>query len=362
MAAAAPEESTDVLALISIPVDDPERYEPELYFTTLRNRKMCILVVIFMLIAFQMILRITTYIGRQDEEDDPPWYHDNHTMMATAISASLLWFVLGLVFFTQFLVFTKEQRHLTIVEAVYLTAQVTTTIGYGELTPWTNAGKCFMIFYCVTGVVMIGSLLQELAYSYLDSLASQRKNPSSSVFWRFSRRHVDGLLVVLCLAIGTAFFSWLPGEQKTVLEAFYFSVVSLLTIGFGAYHPVTQVGKLFGSLWMIIGVVCVGRALLTLTDDLFHHRAQMKSRISVKKMVSELTDSSPRIDEATLLKFDLVRSGVSESLVKDSHATVNKYLAKDIGIPRQVSVEEFENYIQKETAHTPPRHARRSTD
>lgn len=53
--------------------------------------------------------------------------------------------------------------------------------------------------------------------------------------------------------IGTLFFVNYPGEDKTVLQGLYMSVITLSTVGFGAVTPVTEGGKVFGAFWMLFG-------------------------------------------------------------------------------------------------------------
>merc|ERR1711971_1111540 len=45
------------------------------------------------------------------------------------------------------------------------------------------------------------------------------------------------------------------GYVKTFLEAFYMSVITVTTVGFGDFTPVTKLGRVIGALWMIMGVL-----------------------------------------------------------------------------------------------------------
>merc|ERR1719210_1115491 len=63
---------------------------------------------------------------------------------------------------------------------------------------------------------------------------------------------------IMCIAFGTLFYGCYPGEDKSVFEGFYMSIITLMTIGFGAYTPITEVGQAVGSVWMVVGVVCTG--------------------------------------------------------------------------------------------------------
>lgn len=60
------------------------------------------------------------------------------------------------------------------------------------------------------------------------------------------------LLVLLLLVCGTIFY--MRVEKWNLLDAIYFCVTTLTTIGFGEPHPVTALGKIFTILYVILGI------------------------------------------------------------------------------------------------------------
>merc|ERR1719291_1165722 len=61
-------------------------------------------------------------------------------------------------------------------------------------------------------------------------------------------------LVFCCfVAFGTLFFTYYPGEDKTVAQAVYMSLITLSTVGFGAFTPSTHAGMVVGACWMLFG-------------------------------------------------------------------------------------------------------------
>lgn len=58
--------------------------------------------------------------------------------------------------------------------------------------------------------------------------------------------------VVVLLIIGTTFYKTV--EDFTWIDAFYFSVSTLATVGYGDFVPSTTVGKLFTSFYILAGV------------------------------------------------------------------------------------------------------------
>jgi voltage-gated potassium channel len=60
------------------------------------------------------------------------------------------------------------------------------------------------------------------------------------------------LLVVITLICGSIFYAKVEGWS--LLDAFYFSFITLTTIGYGDLSPTTPVSKLFTVVYVIVGL------------------------------------------------------------------------------------------------------------
>ena len=59
-------------------------------------------------------------------------------------------------------------------------------------------------------------------------------------------------LVIVILALGTAFYSQVEGWS--IVDSLYFSVITLATVGYGDLSPTTSVSKMFTVIYVFVGI------------------------------------------------------------------------------------------------------------
>jgi voltage-gated potassium channel len=59
-------------------------------------------------------------------------------------------------------------------------------------------------------------------------------------------------LTLLSIATGTVFYSVVAALR--IVDALYFSVITLTTVGYGDFAPETDAGKLFTSAYVLLGI------------------------------------------------------------------------------------------------------------
>lgn len=72
---------------------------------------------------------------------------------------------------------------------------------------------------------------------------------------KLNEKHIYNYLLVatgLILSLGTVFYHFV--EKFSWLDAYYFSVVTLATVGYGDLTPKTDIGKLFTTFYIFAGV------------------------------------------------------------------------------------------------------------
>lgn len=88
------------------------------------------------------------------------------------------------------------------------------------------------------------------------------------------------LLLIIILAIGTIFYS--IEEKWSIIDAFYFSAMTITTAGFGDLHPTTDLGKIFTVFYVFMGLGVVLAFVQNLVQKT-HHESIMKKIIHREK-------------------------------------------------------------------------------
>ncbi|HVO86221.1 MAG TPA: potassium channel family protein [Candidatus Binatia bacterium] len=88
---------------------------------------------------------------------------------------------------------------------------------------------------------------------------------------RASQIRAATITAFIWMAIGTITFHEL--EPWTWIQAVYFSVVTLTTVGYGDLHPTTDVARLIDVFYILIGVSAVVGAFSVLGTQRVNSRA-----------------------------------------------------------------------------------------
>jgi len=264
-------------------------------------------------------------------EQKPP----TRTQMAIGAGSMLVVFG-GFFLFTNVLLFQsihfKQIRPLTIVECIYFMAQVITTVGYGDITPAKPRGQVFVGLYVLGALFIIAMLISDLtnhmakmAEEYKEKECREANAASASardrdeplrLMFKPQRPSVKPLvsafgafaMLQVCWII---FFSTYPGEGKNLFQASYMSIITLSTVGFGWFTPVTEAGMIFGAFWMLLGAGALVDVIGEFTSLMvkFHEYEHLLAggKAEALKTLTDVTGGSEQVTEMQFLHFGLLQ-------------------------------------------------------
>uniref|UniRef100_A0AC35ES39 Potassium channel domain-containing protein n=1 Tax=Panagrolaimus sp. PS1159 TaxID=55785 RepID=A0AC35ES39_9BILA len=181
----------------------------------------------------------------------------------------------------------------TLTTAIFYTTTLLTTIGYGNLVPVTFKGRIFCIFYALFGVPLIlitvadiGKFLSEnIVWLYGLYVNMRKRQPKTSSTENLNEDEEEGhapetkeflatmslqvdiptSLIAIILLGYMAIGAFLLGiwENWNFFQGFYFSFITMTTVGFGDIVPVKQQFFVFDLFYIIIGL-----AITTMCIDL----------------------------------------------------------------------------------------------
>lgn len=217
--------------------------------------------------------------------------------------ATIMWLAVfgGIYLFCNVILFQSahfsKHRPLYLVECIYLMSQVITTVGYGDITPAYPRGQLFVSFYVLAAIFVIANIVSELV-DYVAQRAEKYRAEMRAIAQReqfqeeqtdpkiFGQQRESAALMVLkhqeapsvkpfifsvliffaFAGVWIVFFHYYPGEEKTWMQSTYFSIITLSTVGFGAFLPRTHGGMVFAAFWMIFGSAALVAVVTRFTE------------------------------------------------------------------------------------------------
>lgn len=210
----------------------------------------------------------------------------------------ILWVGLGGLLFSFLL-------HMRYTDAIYYCVVTVTTIGLGDVVPYTNVSRALILPYALVGVIYLGLIVTTITAVVLDSngeamvfdrterarnnlyeklLDEQQEEAPISAKESFllvrkihrAARRRRKLATLYSSLLAFSLF-WLLGALVfhsseatwSYFDGLYFVSLCLLTIGYGDYTPKSSAGRAFFLVWALCAVPMMTILISNLSDNVF---------------------------------------------------------------------------------------------
>lgn len=246
--------------------------------------------------------------------------------------------------------------------ALYVIVQIVTTVGYGDFTVTKDETKLFCACYVIL-LLVFGAYAFNIVFSWLHdhSMFATRKrlrvlearfglnnvggneqtldDKAKELYGDYNEFAVATLFAVLAIVFGTVFYATYEsctcsygkshvegckldnydvciatgGYKKSWMSAFYMSVITLTTVGFGDHSPRSKLGRCVGAIWMLIGVGLMANWFASLTKVFLDMKTEKKvvcNELSEKRFKKADKDANGFLTKAEFQRYFLVENGL----------------------------------------------------
>jgi len=171
-------------------------------------------------------------------------------------------------------------------------------VGYGDWLPTTDGAKIFTSFYVMFALVIAAFSLSHVFDAMRETAqdAMEEEKDICGVFEVKAKQEIRRWELIqalaylfLCLLISTILFgATVDWDDEGIdgngyVNGFYFSVISLTTVGFGDIYPTTAGHKAATIVLMAIGIPIFGESLSALTEYCFGESKEEQAFHVVRK-------------------------------------------------------------------------------
>jgi len=204
-------------------------------------------------------------------------------------------------------------------DCIYFLTVTISTVGYGDFHPTKDGSRMFTIFVIIIGLVFIFSILNDMA-SFVLNLAEEQaakiakqKDMTEIDPWKYWKKRSYSILIILALLlIGAG--CMVKIEEWSFIEALYFCVVTVTTVGYGDLAVDSDSSKTFLIFYIPLSVCVVAGALGSIAAINIEKAADEKKIANLTRkldfnMIREMDTDGDGVDKLEFLVAMLVQTG-----------------------------------------------------
>lgn len=224
--------------------------------------------------------------------------------------------------------FFRLQEEWSYNDCLYFTVAVLTTVGYGDMAPQTFGGRAMTCVLAVLGCAFIAQTANSGIMDFTQGLLLRLERAASPMGSKApitrTQARLGSLLCLFTALIGLIMFI---GRHMLSLDSwhdcFYFSVVTVTTVGFGDMVPSEPTHRLWMSLLMMVGVPVFAASLGSVVEalsspaddkeDTVSEAAPSNSSKALAEFRARLHRGAappPDVQREDYLAFSLVQKGI----------------------------------------------------
>lgn len=257
--------------------------------------------------------------GRKIEQPPTPVIHDVDVQHSIPIVQKIVTVV---VFYLLASIFYANVEGWNTTDCIYFITVTIATVGYGDYHPTHDGSRLFTIFMILIGLIFIFSILSDFS-NFILNLAeeqaakiSKQKDFTIPDPWKYWKKRAYSAAMVFGLVfLGTMVF--MLHEEWTFIQALYFTIETVTTVGYGDLEPTAHGSKVFLIFFIPISVCVVAGVLGSIAAMKVEMEADRKKLENLNRkldfnMIREMDTDGNGVDKCEFLVAMLVQTGVCD--------------------------------------------------
>jgi potassium channel subfamily K len=239
-------------------------------------------------------------------------------------------------------------------DALYFSIVSFTTVGYGDISPKSDAGKLFNCFFAVMGIIIIGISLGYIGQHFVqvqlnaltkdegedsDEESVEVKKPSGILSFFYAI-----LPTIVTVALGAVVIGMIEGWSW--IDSLYWCIITTSTVGYGDLSPSGTTSRWVAIFFIPIGVAVVSAAIGNVANTFVEAEVEkankkfLRREVTLRDLEKMNADGDGEVSMLEFVEHMLLAMGkVDKTMLDELHAQFNRLDADGSGGLQQDDLE-----------------------